>query len=255
MRDPARFAHHRDELEKSLVAGEEKVQQLMREAGSLLELPAGNLLIRAGTDHEFIYRLVSGWVCRNRSLSDGRDQLILVFLPGELFAIKSMFTSCHFDEVRTLSASVVQRIHYKDLHRAFTDDVDIANRCIWQVVEEERRLHSWVFGLGQGSAEERLALLLIDFRGRLALSGVIARDALSYTMPLTQSQLADHLGITSVHVNRILKGFRESGIFSIREGEVVITNLEELTRRAYPLLDAYERRTPEYVGGRGQRSE
>jgi len=43
--------------------------------------------------------------------------------------------------------------------------------------------------------------------------------------------------------------------FSIREGEVVITNLEELTRRAYPLLDAYERRTPEYVGMQGQRSE
>jgi CRP/FNR family transcriptional regulator len=255
MRDPARFAHHRAELEKSLFAGEDKMQELMRDAGLLLELPAGSLLIRAGTDHEFVYRLISGWVCRSRSLSDGRDQLILVFLPGELFAIKSMFTSCHFDEVRTLSDSVVQRIHYKALHRAFTADVDIANRCIWQVVEEERRLHSWVFGLGQGSAEERLALLLIDFRGRLALSGIIARDALTYRMPLTQAQLADHLGITPVHVNRILKSFRESGIFSIREGEVVITNPEELTRCAFPLLDAYERRTPEYVGQKGQRGE
>ena len=255
MRDPARFAHHRPELESSLLVGEDKLQQLMRDAGSLMELPAGRVLIRAGTDHEFVYRLISGWACRNRGLSDGRDQLILVFLPGELFAVKSMFTSCHFDEVRTLSDSVLQRIHYKDLHRAFTTDVDLTNRCIWQVVEEERRLHSWVFGLGQGSAEERLALLLVDFRGRLALSGAIARNALTYRMPLTQTQLADHLGITAVHVNRILKSFRESGIFSIRDGEVVITNLEELTARAYPLLDAYERRTPEYVGMKGQRSE
>jgi len=255
MRDPARFAHHRPDLESSLLAGEDKLQQLMRDAGSRMDLPAGRVLIRAGTDHEFVYRLISGWACRTRSLSDGRDQLILVFLPGELFAVKSMFTSCHFDEVRTLSDAVLQRIHYKELHRAFTTDVDLTNRCIWQVVEEERRLHSWVFGLGQGSAEERLALLVIDFRGRLALSGVIERNALTYRMPLTQAQLADHIGITAVHVNRILKTFRESGIFSIREGEVVITNLEELTRRAYPLLDAYERRTPEYVGMQGQRSE
>ena len=57
-----------------------------------------------------------------------------------------------------------------------------------------------------------------------------------------------------MHVNRILKSFRENGIASVRDGEVVITNLEELTRRAYPLLDAYERKTPEYVGLKGQPS-
>jgi DNA-binding transcriptional regulator LsrR (DeoR family) len=67
-------------------------------------------------------------------------------------------------------------------------------------------------------------------------------------MPLTQMQLADHLGITSVHVNRVLRVFREAGVISVRDGEVTIDNLDELARRAYPLLDTYERRTPEYVG-------
>ncbi len=254
MTDPVRFAHHRPHLEQSLLIGEQKLQSLMETLGTRQEWPAGKTLIRGGTDHEFVYRMLSGWACRVRGLSDGRDQLILVFLPGELFAVKSMFVSCHFDSVRLLADSVVQRISYRDLHRAFSTDVDIANRCIWQVVEEERRLHSWVFGLGQGSAEERLALLLIDFRGRLALSDTIARDALTFRMPLTQTQLADHLGITPVHVNRILKSFRESGVVTVRDGEVIITNLEELTRRAYPLLDAYERQTPEYIGSTGQSS-
>jgi CRP-like cAMP-binding protein len=246
MTDPLRFAHHRHELQESLLAGEGKLQRLMQ--GSEQEWSAGKTLVRTGTEHEFVYRLVSGWACRSRNLSDGREQLILVFLPGDLFAVKSMFMACHFDNVRLLDDSVVQRIHYRDLHRAFVADVDVANRCIFQVVEEERRLHSWVFGLGQGTAEERLALLLIDFRGRLALADVIPRDALRYRMPLTQAQLADHLGITPVHTNRILKTFRENGVASVREGEVVIENLAELTRRAYPLLDAYERRVPEYVG-------
>ena len=252
MNDVVRFAHHRPELQRSLLSGDQKLKDLMR--GSAFELAAGRTLIRAGSDHEFIYRLVSGWACRTRGISDGRDQLILVFLPGELFAVKSMFVSCHFDDVKMLSDAVVERIHYRDLHRAFTQDTEVSDRCIWQVIEEERRLHSWVFGLGQGSAEERLALLLIDFRGRLALSDTIQRDALSYRMPLTQTQLADHLGITPVHVNRILKGFRENGIANVRDGEVLILNLEELTRRAYPLLDAYERKTPEYVGVEGKSS-
>ena len=112
-----------------------------------------------------------------------------------------------------------------------------------------------MFGLGQGSAEERLALLLIDFRGRLMLSGAIAKNALTYQMPLTQAQLADHLGITAVHVNRILRSLRESGIVSVRDGEVVIQHHEELARRAYPLLDAYERQTPEYVGEQAPRHD
>jgi len=251
MNDVVRFAHHRPHLEESLLRGEAKLRELMR--GSQLSVPAGKILIRAGTDHEYVYRLVSGWACRTRGIADGRDQIILVFLPGELFAIKSMFVSCHFDDVKVLADAVVERVHFKELHRAFREDHDVADRCIWQVVEEERRLHGWVFGLGQGSAEERLALLLIDFRGRLSLAGVIARDARAFRMPLTQTQLADHLGITPVHVNRILRGFREAGIVSVRDGEVTISDLDELARRAYPLLDAYERQTPEYVGGQVSR--
>jgi CRP/FNR family transcriptional regulator, anaerobic regulatory protein len=131
-------------------------------------------------------------------------------------------------------------------HEAYAQDSDIATRCIWQVMEEERRLHSWIDGLGQGSAEERLALLLIDFRGRLALSGSIAADSLTFEMPLTQSQLADHLGITAVHVNRVLRAFRERGIATVRDGHVTIADLDELTRRASPLLDAHQRATSEY---------
>jgi CRP-like cAMP-binding protein len=246
MTDSARFALHRPEYGEALLRGEDKIIALMK--GSARESPAGQILIEANTDHTYVYRLVSGWACRIRTLLDARDQCILVFLPGDLFAVKSMFVKRHFDDVVILSDAVVERIHYRDLHRAFQVDPDVATRCIWQVVEEERRLHSWVAGLGLGSADERLALLLIDFRGRLALSRTIPADTLCYEMPLTQIQLADHLGITAVHVNRVLKTFREGGIASVRDGFVTILDLERLTRIAFPLLDPYERATPEYVG-------
>jgi CRP-like cAMP-binding protein len=246
MSDSAGFALHRPEYREALTRGEEKIIALMK--GSARRHAAGHILIEANTDHAYVYRLVSGWACRIRTLMDARDQCILVFLPGDLFAVKSMFVNRHLDDVIILSDAVVERIQYRDLHRAFESDADIANRCIWQVIEEERRLHSWVASLGLGNADERLALLLLDFRGRLAMSRTIAPDALTYEMPLTQTQLADHLGITAIHVNRVLKVFRESGVASIRDRFVFIHNLDSLTRIAYPLLDTYERSTPEYVG-------
>jgi CRP/FNR family transcriptional regulator, anaerobic regulatory protein len=245
MTDPSRFTLHRPELEDSLLEGERKVRHLMRDTGT--PVAAGKTLIRAGSTHDYVYRLVSGWACRTRQISDGRDQIILVFLPGDLFAVKSMLLRWHTDDVRMLSDGVIERLEVQALHTAFRDDPDIANRCMWQVVEEERRLHSWVFGLGQGTAEERLAYLLIDFRGRLALSGVIERGALRFPLPFTQVQLADHLGITHVHVNRVLRTFRASGIAELREGEALILNLEELARRARPLMDVYEKGIPEYI--------
>jgi CRP/FNR family transcriptional regulator, anaerobic regulatory protein len=244
MSDSARYALHRPELLDALERGERKIAVLA--AGDRFDLPAGTTLIEADRPHDYVYRLLKGWVGRTRLLEDGRNQFILIFLPGDLFAVKSMLMCRHIDAVQTLSAITAERIDRRTLYEAFAADSDVASRCLWQVMEEERRLHSWVVGLGQGNAEERLALLLTDFRGRLALSGAIAPNALAYPLPFTQAQLADHLGITSVHVNRVLKMFRESGWVTVRDGWVTITDLEGLAGCAAPLLDAHERTTPEY---------
>jgi CRP/FNR family transcriptional regulator, anaerobic regulatory protein len=246
MSDSARFALHRPGLRESLEAGERKIAALMK--GRARQYSASRILIEANTEHEYVYRLLRGWACRIRTLRDGRDQCILIFLPGDLFAVKSMFVARHPDTVRLLAPAVVERIHYQELLQAYGEDTDVAHRCIWQVIEEERRLHNWVVGLGQGSAEERLAMLLVDLHGRLALSGTIEANALTFEMPLTQVQLADHLGITAIHVNRVLRGFRENDIVVVRDGTVSIRDLDGLMRIAGPLLDPYERTTPEYRG-------
>jgi CRP-like cAMP-binding protein len=246
MPDSARFALHRPEFLEPLQRGEAAIAALMK--GSRLAFEAGKTLIETGTEHPFVYRLISGWAGRMRRLEDGRNQFILIFLPGDLFAVKSMFVTRHTDAVEMLSKAVVERIHYQELYKAYLDNPEVAMRCTWQIIEEERRLHSWVVGLGQGTAEERVALLLLDFQGRLALSGTIAADAHTSEMPLTQAQLADHLGITAVHVNRVLRSFRERSIVSVRDGRVTITDLAALSGRAAPLLDIYEKSTQQYVG-------
>jgi CRP/FNR family transcriptional regulator len=244
--DSARFALHRPELLSALLRGDNKIALLMKD--NPIALAPRDTLVESNQGHRFVHRLVKGWAARMRLLPDGRNQLILIFLPGDLIAVKSMFLTHQTDAVVAVSAVRTERIDYRKLYVAYISDTDIAMRCVWQIIEEERRLHSWVTGHGQGSAEERLALLLLDFRGRLILSGTIAAHSLTYRMPLTQVQLAEHLGITAVHVSRVLKNFRDRRIVMVRDGRVMIANLHKLTQRASALLDIYERTNPAYVG-------
>jgi len=228
----------REPLIPSLRRGEAKLSVLLTET---VQLRAGEKLIAARTQHDFVYRVRSGWLCRVRDSADGREQIILSFLPGDLFAVKSMFLVTHPDSVVALSDCVVERVHYQRLLEALENDSDIANRCTWQVVEEERRLHNWIFGLGQGSAEERMALLLHELLVRLRRANAIGPEELSFAFPMNQQQLAEHLGITPVHVNRVLRTFRERDVVTVRGREVVIHSLAELRRIVEPMLDDHDR--------------
>jgi CRP/FNR family transcriptional regulator, anaerobic regulatory protein len=241
---PDQLSIVRPELEGALQRGDAKLKALLKESSR--SAPAGHVLVRAGSEHEYVYRLRSGWACRNRVIADGREQIILIFVPGDVFAVKSLFLTHHPDNVQLLSAAVVERVHYNELRSATTQDSDIANRCMWQVIEEERRLHGWVFALGQGSAEERLAMLVLDLRGRLVLAGAISQEAQSFEFPLTQVQISEFVGITPVHANRIVKAFREKNIVVFQNGQAVIRDFVQLRRIAEPLMDVFERSVPEY---------
>ncbi|KMO27937.1 Crp/Fnr family transcriptional regulator [Methylobacterium aquaticum] len=248
MPDSTRYLLHRPEILDSLRRGEAALDRMMEGTGRLY--PAGRLLVAADSPNTAIFRLRKGWAGRLRTLEDGRSQFILIFLPGDLFAVKSLFVTHSPDAVQTLSEVLVEQVDHRTLRDAYERDADLAIRCMWQVIEEERRLHNWVVGLGRGSADERLAMLLIDVRGRLILAGVLPPDAVGYDLPMTQEQIGDHLGISNVHVNRVLRAFREDGIVTLRGRRVTIGDLDALVRIAGPLLDLSERSRPEFVGAR-----
>jgi CRP-like cAMP-binding protein len=117
---------------------------------------------------------------------------------------------------------------------------------MFQLAEDERRLHNWVAALGRGSADERIATLLLDLRGRLCWAGLAKGDG--FQMPMTQQEIADHLGLTLVHVNRVLRRLREAGIVTVQRGVVTVNEMARLSRLAAPLQDIYERTTPEFGG-------
>jgi CRP-like cAMP-binding protein len=223
-------------FEHALRRGEEKIASLM--SGTAVRLNVGATLVPAGPAPSYVYRLLEGWAYSARELGDGREQVTLTFLPGELFPIACVFFGAQRNVIRTATAGVVERIDVEQLRRAQAEDPDIAARCMQQLLEESQRLDQSLIGLGRGNAEARLAMFLLDLRDRLSGGPTCGANAMVFPFPLTQRQVADHLGLTAIHVNRVLRVLRQEGVVTVRAGCVEIADIAALERRASAVTDA-----------------
>src|SRR3954471_21314658 len=237
---------HRPELRDLLIRGEATLRQAMGPSGLRRE---GEALVSTGKESSTVYLLESGWVARTRLLEDGRRQIMTVFLPGDLMGIRSMLLERQPETIECLTDARVRTIDHKRLLELVAQDHAASVRIMFQLGEDERRLHNWVAALGKGSAEERIATLLLDLRGRLFQAGLANGDG--FQMPMTQQEIADHLGLTLVHVNRVLRRLREAGIVTVQRGAVMVDEIALLSQIAAPMQDIYERGTPEFGGRAG----
>src|SRR5215204_1428694 len=211
-------------------------RELLAAMAPTATLQRGDLLVQLGREHEYVYYIEHGWLARSRTTEDGRRQIMVIFLPGEFCGIKTIFMERQPDDIEALTEAVTRRIHYKEACALAEKHVAVAMLFAWQLSVDERHLHNWNLRLGRANADERVAALLLELRERLLRLGVDARE--KYFLPLTQIQLADHLGLTSVHVNRTLRRLRSLNMVSIHRNEVVfLDNVAELEELARPVRD------------------
>lgn len=236
------FPPPRAQIQDRLDAGDRALERAMQARSR--NLRHREMLIATGEPHDQIYRLTSGWMTRSRTLSDGRQQIITVFLPGDLLGLKAMLLDRQPDSVQCIARATVQAFGYDEALELARTDPDVSLCFMWQLAEDERRLHNWLIALGRGNAIERVATLLLDFRDRLQQAGLI--DGNTFHLPLIQEQLADHLGLTTVHVNRTLKKLRE--VVTITHGLVQIHDVEALSDHAAPMQDIFERESASFGG-------
>ena len=238
-----RYPLHRPELRDLLIRGDATLRQAMRQPSLHRE---GKALVSTGVESSTVYLLESGWVARTRKTEDDRRQIMMVFLPGDLMGLKSMLLERQPDTIECLTDARVRTIDYKRLLELVAHDHAVSVRVMFQLAEDERRLHNWVTALGRGHADERIATLLLDLRGRLHQAGMA--NGGGFQLRMTQQEIADHLGLTLVHVNRVLRRLREAGIVTVQHGVVSVGEVERLSQLAAPLQDIYERETPEFGG-------
>jgi len=200
-----------------------------RKIGQLKAGP-GHSIIDAGATGERIYTLLSGWAFRYKTMPDGRRQILNFLLPGDLVGLQAELTGAFPHGVEALTQVSLCAFKHDTVLSLFSDHAALALDLTWLAAHSERMGDDVLLTVGRRNATERVATLLVHLFKRASSVGLDQAGAIAF--PLTQTHIADALGLSQVHVNRVLQGLRRASLIQLTDGRLSIGDLRALRRVA-----------------------
>jgi CRP-like cAMP-binding protein len=191
---------------------------------------AGRDLVEQGQTEQSAYVLSSGWACSYKLLEDGQRQIVDFQIPGDFLGLRSLLMHVSDHSVEPINDIEVTEVLRNDLLGVFTQTPRLATAILLAASRDEAMVVEHLVNIGRRSAAERTANFLLELGARLALVGMGSKAG--FECPLSQYLMADALGLSAVHVNRVLRQLREDGLVTFRDGFVSFDNYERLTEFA-----------------------
>lgn len=193
---------------------------------------AGTLVGGAESAREWPLLILSGWACRERIRPNGRRQLLSILLPGDLIGNSEGRRALDMVEIAAITdVKLVSLANVVDTVRENPEDYPgiveglVALRCA-----EERYLLDQLVRLGTQSAVQRIAGFMLEMFQRCREIGFVTGN--SFVMPLTQEMLGDAVGVSVVHVNRVVGELKERHLIEWHSGILVVRDLAGLALAA-----------------------
>ena len=187
---------------------------------------AGVDLVHQGQIHSAAYILAEGWVCSYKILRDGTRQIVDFQIPGDFLGLRSVLLRTADHNIEPITPIEDSEVLESDLLNAFTANLRLATAVLWAASRDEAMVVEHLCGIGRRDALERTAHLLLELSVRLTLVSRGTREG--FACPLTQYHLADALGLSAVHVNRVLRELRERDLLTFQKGKVTIHDFDGL---------------------------
>ena len=191
---------------------------------------AGRDLVHQGQSKQAAYILAAGWACSYKIQPDGSRQIVDFQIPGDFLGLRSVLLHMSDHSIEPIVDIQAAEVLAGDLLGAFARTPRLATAILWAASRDEAMVVEHLVGLGRRDADERMAHFLLELGVRLALVGMGSKEG--YACPLTQYHLADALGLSAVHVNRVLRKLREDKLVTFRDGHVTFDNYNRLVALA-----------------------
>ena len=191
---------------------------------------AGRDLVHQGQSEQAAYILASGWAVSYKIQPDGSRQIVDFQIPGDFLGLRSVLLHTSDHGIEPIVDIEAAEVLVSDLLQAFAETPRLATAVLWAVSRDEAMVVEHLVGLGRRDADARMAHFLLELGVRLSLVGMGSRQG--YPCPLTQYHLADALGLSAIHVNRVLRKLREGRLVTFQGGQVTFDDYEGLVALA-----------------------
>jgi CRP-like cAMP-binding protein len=205
---------------------EEESTAVIESTSDVREFAAREDIISQGDRTGGVKLLLEGFACRYKVLEDGRRQIVAYFVPGDLCDLRVFILKRMDHSIGAVVASKVATISPENVLKLTSTYPRLTRALWWSTLVEEAIAREWLVNVGQRNALERVAHLFCELLYRFRAVGL--NEGMSCTLPLTQVELAETLGLSSVHVNRTLQELRRQKLITLEGGTLTIQDLEAL---------------------------
>lgn len=193
-------------------------------------LEARQDIVRDGDKPSHCCLVVDGWVCRYKLLSEGKRQIVSFHIAGDTPDLQSLHLHTMDHSLATVTNATLAFIPH-DVMRALTAQHPNLAALLWRdTLIDAAIFREWLASIGRRSAFGHLAHLFCEMY--LKQQAVGLANGCRCPMPVRQVDLADALGLTSVHVNRVLRDMRAQNLVTLQGRTLVINAWDELLRAA-----------------------
>lgn len=202
----------------------------LAEIGSGMRSPSGSMLQEAGETQLFLWLIQEGWAIGSVNLANGQRFVDRIYRPGDIVGLKDInwnYATTNVEAVTDLRGTSIRKSDLVDLLRrdaGFASGL-LAIAMLDQVIATDRARAN-----AKMKAPERLLHLLLSLQGRARACGECDRHGW-FEMPLTQRQVADALGISTIHANRAFRTLLDEGLLERRDRRYRITRFDEAVAR------------------------
>ena len=187
---------------------------------------AGSDLVHEGQNHPTAFVLSEGWVSSYKILRSGGRQIVDFQIPGDFLGLRSVLFRTADHNIEPITQIKASKFSTKDLLNVFEASPRLAAAVLWSASSDEAVVVERLVSLGRRNATERTAHFLLELGARLNLIGLATKEG--YCCPLSQYHIADALGLSAVHVNRVLRQLREDRFLTFRSGRVTFDGFNRL---------------------------
>ena len=191
-------------------------------------LDARQDIVRDGDKPTHCCLVLDGWVCRYKLLSEGKRQIFSFHVPGDIPDLQSLHIHTMDHSLATVRKATVAFIPHESLRELTARFPGVASIFWRDTLIDGAIFREWMVGMGRRAAFERIGHLICEMY--LKLHAVGLAEGYRCPLPITQTDLADALGLTPVHVNRVLKDMRGRALITLRSSTLVIEAWDELLR-------------------------